>query len=80
MSTSVRKKIRYSVVYPLRYASDKVRSYLSGAGSTLMALALGEAEARAVARRMEAAARKAGMEAQSFVVSADNRGMIVTVR
>jgi Glycosyl transferases group 1 len=34
MSTSVRNKIRYSVVYPLRYASDKVRSQLSGAGST----------------------------------------------
>jgi homoserine kinase len=54
--------------------------YLSGAGSTLMALALGDAQARAVARRMEAAARKTGMESQSFVVSADNRGTIVTVR
>jgi len=54
--------------------------YLSGAGSTLMALALGGDPAKAVARRMEAAAKTAGMGARAFIVSADNRGVIVTVR
>jgi len=33
MLTSLKEKIRYRVKYPLRYASDELRSSLSGAGS-----------------------------------------------
>jgi homoserine kinase len=52
--------------------------YLSGAGSTLMALTLDDGEA--LARKMEAAAKKAGVGAQAFVTAADNDGLKITAR
>jgi len=55
--------------------------YLSGAGSTLMALVDGsEAAADAVAAKMEAAAKKAKVPAKAFVTTADNTGCRITVR
>ena len=52
--------------------------YLSGAGSTLMAPTLGDADA--LARRLEAAARKAGVGAAAFVAVADNEGLRLSAR
>ncbi|MDE1171350.1 MAG: homoserine kinase [Verrucomicrobium sp.] len=48
--------------------------YLSGAGSTLMALTLKDSEK--IAAAMLRAARKAGIGARTFVTQADNRGLV----
>ena len=54
--------------------------YLSGAGSTLMALVHGsESDAETVAARMEAAAKKAKVPAKAFVTTADNVGCRITL-
>jgi len=52
--------------------------YLSGAGSTLMALTLKDADK--IAAKMEEASKIAGVGARSFVTTADNRGMKLSRR
>ncbi|SDU07399.1 homoserine kinase [Verrucomicrobium sp. GAS474] len=68
---------------PVKAAAEKAGAlgfYLSGAGSTLMALVHGsEAAAEAVAEKMEAAAKKAKVPANAFVTTADNAGCRITV-
>ena len=52
--------------------------YLSGAGSTLMALTLQDADV--IAARMSTAARRAKVKARTFVTTADNRGVTISGR
>ncbi|HEY8966077.1 MAG TPA: homoserine kinase [Candidatus Methylacidiphilales bacterium] len=55
--------------------------YLSGAGSTLMALVHGSNDlAETVAAKMEAAAKKAKVKASAFVTTADNEGCRISVK